>query len=75
MPNLIKTTLGTVGMFHTLSTLVVNRNQWLILLGKIHKSQNRLLKVCCVSAISASLSMVSFFFSFLFFCCSGHLQY
>ena len=33
---------------------------------RYRKSQNRLLKVCCVPATSAGLPMVSFFFSFLF---------
>ncbi len=33
---------------------------------RYRKSQNRLLKVCCVPATSASLPRVSFFFSFLF---------
>ncbi len=33
---------------------------------RYRKSQNRLLKVCCVHATSASLPRVSFFFSFLF---------
>ncbi len=34
---------------------------------RYRKSQNRLLKVCCVPATSAGLPRVSFFFSFLFF--------
>ncbi len=33
---------------------------------RYRKSQNRLLKVCCVPATSAGLPRVSFFFSFLF---------
>ena len=34
---------------------------------RYRKSQNRLLKVCCVLSTSAGLPRVSFFFSFLFF--------
>jgi hypothetical protein len=34
---------------------------------RYRKSQNRLLKVCCVPATSTGLPTVSFFFSFLFF--------
>jgi hypothetical protein len=33
---------------------------------RYRKSQNRLLKVCCVPATNAGLPRVSFFFSFLF---------
>ncbi len=33
----------------------------------IKSLQNRLLKICCLAATSASLPRVSFFFSFLFF--------
>jgi len=38
----------------------------------IESLQNRLLKVCYVPATSASLPRLSFFFSFLFFCCCSH---
>ncbi len=36
------------------------------LMHRFQMSRNRLLKVCCVPATSASLPRVSFFFSFLF---------
>ncbi len=49
-----------------------NFNVWPI---DIESLQNRLLKVCYVPSPSASLPRISFFFSFLFFCCCGHWQY